>query len=255
MPCNDVRERLSADLDGELSPIEARAVAEHLSSCAACQGERDRLIGVRAAVREQLPVLKAPDVLRARVTKSIRVASAGHTAGRRIGWPRQVAAGLLIAVASSAATLLLVNRTNAPATVATTDVVATHIRSLMANHLTDVTSTDEHNVKPWFDGKVPFAPEVPRLDSLGFPLIGGRVDSVGHDVAAALVYGRRKHVINVLVWLARDGSGGSDSPTSVIERGYNTVRWKHNDLQYAAVSDLAMDELKAFVAAFQAVRK
>ncbi|MES1259244.1 MAG: anti-sigma factor, partial [Gemmatimonadota bacterium] len=163
----------------------------------------------------------------------------------------QVAAGLLIAVASSAATLLIVQRSSTAANLSGSDVVASHIRSLMANHLTDVASTDEHNVKPWFDGKVPFAPDVPRLDSAGFRLIGGRVDSVGHEPAAALVYGRRQHVINVFVWPSRRAADSGSAVSGGVERGYNVVRWIRNDLQYAAASDLAIGELRAFVEEFR----
>jgi anti-sigma factor RsiW len=125
----------------------------------------------------------------------------------------------------------------------------------MTKHLTDVVSNNEHNVKPWFDGRVAFAPDVPRLDSMGFPLIGGRVDSIGHERVAAIVYGRRKHLINVFAWPAhRSGRAGSDEVQTDTALGYNVARWVRGDLQYAAVSDLVMVELRQFVGAYRQVR-
>jgi anti-sigma factor RsiW len=200
-----------------------------------------------------LPPLAAPDLLHGRITRSIR-----DDAGRRRfapSWRGQLAAGLAIAIASSAVTMLLVRRPPVAEHLAASDVVASHVRALMSNHLTDVTSTDEHNVKPWFDGRVPFAPDVPRLDSVGFPLVGGRVDRVGDAAAAALVYGRRKHVITVFA-SASDGRAPVDTAaTAVTERGYHAVTWRNGDMQYAAVSDLAVAELGEFVAAFRAATR
>jgi anti-sigma factor RsiW len=125
---------------------------------------------------------------------------------------------------------------------------------MMTSPLTDIVSTDEHNVKPWFDGKVAFAPDVPRLDSAGFPLIGGRVDTVGREPAAALVYGRRKHLINLFTWPASRGARTSDEILSATEHGYNVLRWVRGDMQFAAVSDLAMIDLRQFVEAFRQSR-
>lgn len=254
MSCERARNVLSPCLDGELSEADASAVAAHLAACTGCRREYEALSLVRSAVREHMPALAAPDVLRARISGMIRGDATAQRPGpwRGGSWSRQIAAGLLIAITSSGVTWSVMHRQRTPGVIGADDVVASHIRSLMTHHLTEVTSTDEHNVKPWFDGKVPFAPEVPRLDSIGFPLIGGRVDTITHAPAAALVYGRRKHLINVYTWPASRGAGAGDTITGITERGYNLLRWSRGDMAYAAVSDLEMVELREFVAAYTA---
>jgi anti-sigma factor RsiW len=247
---------LSGYLDNELTVAEASAVARHCEGCAACRAEYDALGAARAAVRDHLPALTAPDLLRSRVTAALQGAQARDAIlvaapSRRTFWLRQIAAGLVIAVASSAVTRTVLHQSPRDSDVAVSDVVASHVRSLMTNHLTDIVSTDEHNVKPWFDGKVAFAPDVPRLDSTGFPLIGGRVDTIGYEPVAALVYGRRKHVINVFTWPVRGGPQAGGEILSATEHGYNVLRWVRGDMQFAAVSDLATVELRQFVEAFR----
>jgi len=256
MTCERMRAMLSGLLDDELPVVESREVARHVESCAACRAEYDALRAARAAVRDHLPALAAPDLLRSRVVAALHDArrtdaTRAAVPGRSGFWLRQIAAGLVIAVASSAVTRAVLHRSPAASDIAVRDVVASHVRSLMTNHLTDVASTDEHNVKPWFDGKVPFAPDVPRLDSLDFPLIGGRVDTIGHEPAAALVYGRRRHVINVFAWPERGGPRADGTIHDATEHGYNVLRWVRGDMRYAAVSDLGLAELRQFVAAFR----
>jgi len=122
------------------------------------------------------------------------------------------------------------------------EIVSGHIRSLMANHLSDVASTDQHTVKPWFDGKLTFAPPVVDLSQEGFPLIGGRLDYVDNKPVAALVYQRRLHYINVFIW---PSNGGPDAaPVSEALEGYNILHWSQGGMASWAVSDVSTDELK-----------
>jgi len=122
-------------------------------------------------------------------------------------------------------------------------VLSDHIRSLMGEHLLDVPSTDQHTVKPWFNGKLDFSPEVKDFAAEGFPLVGGRLDYLMNRNVAALVYRRRQHVINLFTW-------PSDSPAVVEDHfsrnGYNVVRWTHGGMTYWAVSDLNLNELEQF---------
>jgi anti-sigma factor RsiW len=257
MTCESARALLGGYLDNELPPSEASAVASHLETCTACRLQYAALEAVGPVMRHHLPRVTAPDLLRSRVTAALRSTEHDQTrsAGRRRRfWIRQIAAGLVIAVASSAVTLFVLRQSPRDSNTAVHDLVSSHVRSLMTKHLTDVASSNEHHVKPWFDGRVAFAPDVPRLDSLGFPLVGGRVDSVGREPVAALVYGRRKHLINVFTWPLRRGARAGGEVLTASELGYNVVRWVRGDMQYAAVSDLAMVELQQFVSAYRQVR-
>jgi len=118
------------------------------------------------------------------------------------------------------------------------------VRSLMVNHLTDVTSTDQHTVKPWFDGKIDFAPPVADFKSDGFPLVGGRLDYVDHHPAAALVYQRRLHYINVFIWPAKATS--NEPVKSETREGYNILHWRQSGMEYWAASDLSNNEMERF---------
>jgi anti-sigma factor RsiW len=124
-------------------------------------------------------------------------------------------------------------------------VIANHVRSLLATHLVDIASSDQHTVKPWFDGKIDFAPEVHDFATSGFPLVGGRLDYLDGKTVVALVYHRNKHPINVFIMPA---VGSSDrSPALSTRRGYNIFSWARGDMRYWAVSDLNATELRQFV--------
>jgi anti-sigma factor RsiW len=135
----------------------------------------------------------------------------------------------------------------------TTDaVVAAHVRSLMPGHLTDVASNEHHSVKPWFNGRVDLSPGVPDLGASGFPLVGGRLDYIGGRPVAAVVYGRRQHLINVFSW--SDGSGRLTPTVTRTERGYHIIRWSAAGVESWVISDLNPAELRQFTAAFTAAR-
>ena len=249
MSCETVRERLSAYVDGELPPGEAAEIAEHLTTCAACGREYEAVLETVRTLREGLVRYRAPDVLRARVRAALREepAAAGVRVvrrGRGVPW-RAVAAAVIVAVGSSGLTMIAAGRRPSRPAIAE-EVLASHIRSLMPEHLTDVPSSDQHNVKPWFNGRLDFSPSVPRLDDQGFPLLGGRLDYVHGRPVAVVVYGRRQHVINVYSWPAEPGPDAD--PSQATGHGYNMLHWRRGGVEYWVASDLNAPELQQFSA-------
>ncbi|HEX6629670.1 MAG TPA: anti-sigma factor [Gemmatimonadaceae bacterium] len=258
--CAETRELLSAYVDGELAPERGAEVAEHLASCAECAREYEATLETVRTVKEGLVRYRAPDVLRARVRAAIREERPfAAPPARREGWRRMMvpwraaAAAVVIAVASSGLTLLAAGG-RAPGgeeRALSDEVLASHVRSLMPEHLTDVRSSDQHNVKPWFNGRLDYSPTVPRLEEAGFPLLGGRLDYVHGRPVAVVVYGRRQHVINVFSWPA--GADGDPrgvretKPTLETRQGYNLLHWRSGGAEHWAASDLNAPELEQFV--------
>jgi anti-sigma factor RsiW len=241
MSCELVERDLDAYLDRELDAEASAAVREHVRTCAACRRQVLQRETLAKFVRGA-PYYSAPDRLRARVLAQ----STRSTSVRRVlTW---AAAAVLVLSAGAGLTLWrsAANHGNAIAD----EVVNSHVRSLMANHLFDVQSTDLHTVKPWFLGKLDFSPPVVDLASSGFPLVGGRLDYVGGRPVAALVYQRQKHTINVFVSPA--GSDPSTDAAVLAVRGFNVLHWIDNGMSFWAVSDLNSAELGEFATALQA---
>lgn len=255
MRCADCRDAINAYVDQELLADEQGDVRDHLASCADCQREYDVLVATTRRLKEGLVRHRAPDVLKARIRSAIAQPNATDSfevSAPRVltpwPWARLAAAGALIAIASSALTFAAV-RQQVKAPSAEAGILSSHIRSLMPGHLVDIASTDQHNVKPWFNGRLDVSPAVPRLDSLGFPLLGGRLDYVENRPVAVVVYGRRQHIINVFSWPAAKGS--PLVPAASTEHGYHLVHWRREGLELWAVSDLNLPELQQFVSLFE----
>jgi len=250
MSCAHVRELLNAYIDGELPPDQAMAVSEHLTTCAECAGVYEELLATVRTLREGLVKYRAPDLLRSRVRSALReeqrptVVATKPKARRDVRMPwRTLAAAAILVVASSGITFVATRDRVSAESLATDEVLTSHIRSLMPAHLTDVASNDQHNVKPWFNGRLDFSPSVPRLEDAGFPLLGGRLDYVRGRPVAAVVYGRRQHVINVFTWPAAAGDTPRILTTS---HGYNLLHWRSGGVEHWVVSDLNAAELKQF---------
>ena len=246
MSCTATRELLSPYVDGELAPDEAAATAGHLATCADCAREYEATLETVRRLREGLVRYRAPDVLRARIRSAIREERLEATPARarrwRLPW-RALAAALVLVVASSGLTLLATGRAPAAPVVAD-EVLASHVRSLMPDHLVDVSSTSQHNVKPWFNGRLDFSPAVPRLDDAGFPLVGGRLDYLRGRPVAAVVYGRGQHVINVFSWPA--DPGGDTQPARLVRHGFHLLHWRQGGVEYWVASDLNATDLDRF---------
>ena len=256
MGCADYRELLSALVDDELMADEVVDVRAHLADCADCAREFGALEEVSRRLKEGVVRHSAPDVLKARIRSALAQPDAfspvtePRTTGR-LRWTTLAAAGLVIAAASSALTFGAL-RSAGPSGTVTEALLDSHIRSLMPGHLTDVVSTNQHLVKPWFNGRLDLSPAVPNLDSLGFPLVGGRLDYLEGRAVAVVVYGRRQHVINVYSWPVNGVA--ATRPAAVDQRGYHLVEWRSGDVEYWAVSDLNRAELDQFVKLFTGMR-
>jgi anti-sigma factor (TIGR02949 family) len=241
MSCELVERDLDAYLDRELDAESSAAVREHVRTCAACRrqlAEREAL----AKLVRGAPYHSAPDRLRARV---LAQSTRSNSVRRVLTWA--AAAVLALSVGTG---LTLWRPASSRGNVIADEVVSDHVRSLMANHLFDVQSTDLHTVKPWFLGKLDFAPPVADLASIGFPLVGGRLDYVGGRPVAALVYQRQKHTINVFV--SPEGDDPSSRDLAMTVRGFNLRHWIHSGMSFWAVSDLNNVELGEFASALRA---
>ena len=246
MVCREVMDRLSPFLDDELDPVASSEVSSHLAACPSCAAAFERQRALSESLRRDLEYHRPPDLLRARVMRDLRAA------GGREAAPSRPAALSLRWMSAAAAVIAVVGGTwivgsmarDRGVDAAAREVVAGHIRSLMADHLTDVASTDQHTVKPWFNGKLDFSPPVTDFAGADYPLIGGRLDYLqGHSVAA-LVYMHRKHVINVLVWPV--ASTHESLAPAATKQGYHVIHGTHAGMTYWVVSDLNADELAGF---------
>jgi anti-sigma factor RsiW len=236
--CERVRSLLDPFIDDELAAEEQREVERHVRACPECQRELDELGELGAKLRVAA-FHKAPAKLVSNVQESLRRAeSRTLRPGQMRRWPLTAASHLAAAVAGAVAVYLVVF-SQADFEIASREIVAAHVRSLMGQELTQVASGDPHKVGPWFSGKVDFAPRPRDLSEHGFPLIGGRVEYFQGARAAVLVFRRRAHTINVFV-LPR-----SNAVTARAWRrnGYNIRRWSNADLQFWAISDLNANEL------------
>jgi anti-sigma factor RsiW len=251
MNCNESRQFLEADADGELDLIRHLELEAHLRTCPQCAALADAARARRKALREKLPRFSAPPELVTRIRASLAGAGAPLPAARKPVapvWPIWNVMGLAASVALAAIGGYAWGNSHARSHALLSEAVSDHVRSLQASHLMDVVSTDQHTVKPWFIGKLDFSPPVVDLADAGFPLAGGRLEHLDGRSAAALVFYRRQHAINVFVWPA---GGGSVAAGMDRENGFNARTWSQADLNFAAVSEIPADELERFVAAYR----
>jgi anti-sigma factor RsiW len=256
--CSGTQRLLDAYMDNELDLPGALEVEEHLARCPVCAAEERDLRDLQETARAHLTRYPMPPELEARLFAVLRteepVASAAvervSAAAQRSARPvRRAWKWAALAPAAAAAALLMVAAPRIwprPSEATVEDaVIGAHVRSLLANHLTDVASSDQHTVKPWFQGKLDYSVSVTDWASEGFPLVGGRLDYVEDTPAAALVYRRAQHVINLFVWPSKGGH--DESVQRLSRRGYCAYRWSTDGMSYWAVSDVNDADLKTFV--------
>ncbi|MDB6114689.1 MAG: hypothetical protein JWQ62_1634 [Lacunisphaera sp.] len=253
MDCNESRRLIEADTDDELDLVRHLELAAHLSTCADCAGRVEAARARRAALRGRLPRFTAPPQLAGRIRAALQAEGMPAPAAAT---RRRPSFGLIWSVSGLAASLafaLLVGfawgHARARSNLLFDEAVTDHVRSLQAGHLTDVASTDQHTVKPWFAGKLDFAPPVVDLVAAGFPLAGGRLEQIGSRPAAALVFRRRQHAINLFIWPANPDT----LPIRQSARnGYHAESWAQGGLNFLAISEIPAAELSQFASAFRA---
>ena len=256
MSCKLTQRFVPGYLDGELDLSRTIEMETHLQVCGECARELERQQALRAALQRGSLAYAAPEGLRERIQSSLRSSAPVEASERASDWRpfallRWAGAFAVLALCAVTAWQLLPGlRGPASDQRIEAEVFASHVRSLEANHLEDVVSTDQHTVKPWFDGKLDFSPPVEDLASDGFPLVGGRLDYLEGREVAALVYQRRKHFINVFVW--PDASGSISTQKVESRQGYNLMRWSRGGFQFWAVSDVSAPDLADFVRLLQA---
>lgn len=241
MTCESVKSLSGAYLDDELDASLSAQVREHLSTCDSCAEAHAQQIAMRAGIREHAPYFRAPAGLQDRIRRAVRPGGSGSSpAGGLRRW-YAIAAAILVAVFAA----WEVAQLRSPGSIrdpTAQEVLSGHVRSLMATHLLDVPSSDRHAVKPWFNGKLDFSPDVKDFAAQGFPLAGGRLDYIEGRTVAALVYRRRQHVINLFTWPAAEDAGDGEFDGN----GYHIVHWTHARMAWWAVSDLSAGELNQF---------
>jgi anti-sigma factor RsiW len=270
MNCEEIANLKDGYLDGELDALTSQKIEQHLRDCHKCEDLFEADTALAHAITQSAPYYKATAELRQRIHSTLRDAIGAEDmrgaaienqplvtrprAERRSvvsempwNWLALAAAIVLVAIVA----WNLVPRLQQPGTdqLLATQLIASHVRSLMANHLTDVASSDQHTVKPWLDAKLDFAPPVVDLANGGFPLIGGRLDYLDNRAVAALVYQRRKHFVNLFVW--PKATGASEAQKSITRQGYRLLNWIDADFNYWAVSDVSDTDLQTFKQLFE----
>jgi anti-sigma factor RsiW len=240
MTCKETKNLLNAYVDGELDSAGSLSVENHVRGCASCLTETENLRGLASAIQNGGLRFNAPRHLKRNVQAAIRIANpAPWRSYFSWRWAGTLASAVLIVVfvwvvttrnAGSSQEAMLVN-----------DIISSHVRSMMANHITDVASSDSHTVKPWFGGKLDYSPPATDLTEQGFRLIGGRLDYLDNRPVAAVVYQRSQHFINLFVWPSADAAIKQEDVLT--RQGYNLIHWTQSGMTYWLVSELNLTEL------------
>jgi anti-sigma factor RsiW len=256
--CEDVQEVIDAFVDHETHAVTGLEIDEHLQICSSCSITRQNREVLRSLIRRrsagpytrryflyhETPVHLGPQI-RSALRTEIR-----SEANRRPGARRWIAAAASIALtAVSILSITLVSRRHSSEYLLAREVISSHVRSFMGNHLTDVLSSDEHTIKTWFNGKLDFAPSVENLADKEFTLLGGRIEYMRNRPIAVLVYRRREHIINLFTWPSSNDSDSADKTMTC--QGYNLSSWTASGMDCWAASDLDANELRGFAQAFQ----
>ncbi len=244
MDCKEARLMAHGYADGELDVLTTARIESHVRTCLACQKRLCELAELRAAIKTAAPYFEAPAGLQKRIQTGLRKSDKKRWPVSLIAWRWPIIGAAIGSAALFSMSLALVMNTPSADDLIAREVISSHVRSLMADHLTDVRSTDRHTVKPWFIGLLDFSPPVNDLTSRGFVLVGGRLDYLDNRQTAALVYQYRKHIINLFIWPA------PQEQTSSIKvhrwQGYQAYAWTQAGMHFWAVSEVNENDLSLF---------
>jgi anti-sigma factor RsiW len=242
--CETIKKNIELYLDSELTLSDRRDFEEHITECDSCTKLLNSMQIIQNSVRNT-EYINAPASLKQNIQNQLRDYTGEKS--KKINWLQWLGFGSSsMAVGSFATWLLLSFIFISPVQLQLTDeIISSHVQSLMVDHMTDINSNDSHNVKPWFNGKLDFSPPVKNLESEGFTLMGGRLDYIQGKSVSALVYKRRKHIINTFIFKNNDNNPIT-SPQLIHRQGYNIFRWENNGLDYWIISDLNEKELNVF---------
>ncbi len=243
MTCDQARPLLSAYVDRELEVTRSVEIAAHLQECSGCAAVLKQHEALRASLGAESLVFAPPAGLERRVRTALHRAARPRDRFLR-AFQRWAPVPLAAALAAALSWSVAIQR-GAPSgeDLLLMELVSGHVRSLLVDHLVDVASSDRHTVKPWFNGKVDFAPPVMDFTASGFPLVGGRVDYVAGRSVAVLVYKRRQHFVNLFIW--PDGKDEGPALRNLTSQGYHLLRWSRSGLTFWAVSDVGSADLES----------
>jgi anti-sigma factor RsiW len=241
MDCEPATVLLPGAIDSALGPIVRFRMYRHVAGCNACSSTLEELRAMQSEIRTRLPYHRAPPGLPARIGAALLREDSPRIVRPwfRIPALSLAVTGLAGAMAAMALTVLVMGGHSDP----TMGMIHGHIRSLQAEHLTDVLTSDQHTVKPWLSARLDVSPPVPELRDAGFPLVGGRQDYVDGHPAAVVVYRHAKHVINLFAWAS---PGKNEAFREKTRQGFNVVTWRHGGITYYAVSDVEAEQLAQF---------
>ena len=242
MACERADTLVHGYFDNELDALRAAEFESHLEKCPECVAALDALESLRSTINIAQPYEKMSPAFRKKILADLNVKTPSVIATSRAAtnWRWLAVAATFLVLIYGAWRVSSLNREDSRETLMAGKIVDAHLRALQPGHLEDVISTDQHTVKPWFDGKVDFAPPVRDFTEQGFPLQGGRLDVVDNRTVAALVYGRRKHVVNVFIWPTSEKDA---APRTGSIQGYQWIDWRKQGMEFYAVSDASAPDL------------
>jgi anti-sigma factor RsiW len=253
MDCKQTRNYMHGHLDRELDPVTAAGIEAHLQTCALCAQVYAAQTSLQAAIKGQAAYYAAPAALAARVRANVNATSAPAATKKAPRWQWFPLVAAVAATAVITWTTAIQLDTGSRDERIAEQVIAGHARSVLTNHLAEVTSSDQHTVKPWLSSKLDFSPPANDLTMAGFPLVGARLDYVDNRPVAALVYRHRQHVINLFVWPDAK-AGTSTALRSSSKQGFNLLHWGNAGMTFWAISDLNSADIKTFAETYASAK-